>query len=88
MIIHQIYSTPEGDCSKSREDEANWQEEIFDPGRNRPMVRRTPQTLSRAIPALGINRRKENVTQQGVAFTVPLNRVIILWNVIGIECFV
>jgi hypothetical protein len=61
MIIHQIYSTPEGHCSKSKGDGANWQEEIFDPGRNQPMVRCTPETLSRAISALGINSRKENV---------------------------
>jgi len=33
IIIRQIYSTPEWDCSKSK-DRANWQEEIFDPGRN------------------------------------------------------
>jgi len=57
-----MYSTPEADCSKSKEDRANWQEEIFDPGRNGPVVRRTPQTLSRVISAPGINRRKENVT--------------------------
>ena len=61
-IIHQIYSTPEGDYSKSKKNRENWQKEIFDPARNRSVVRPAPQTLSRATSALGMNRKKEKVT--------------------------